>query len=236
MIPLKLLFYIFVFSDFILKVSPFVPQGRLAHTSIHVGDKIYFFGGVHNSGVTSKEIFYLDVTRPFDTALPPWTELSIISPIPVESAWATVSTNIKNSTIYLIGGIPFKTIIHSYEIETHEWNNLPGITLVGRRNMQAVSNDSGKIYIFGGFVNSPSGLQFTNELTIIDINSLSLSIGSTMGAPLARMLYTATMLPNGIIVYIGGQGTDDADGDPYVDMSQINLYDTKKGAWSLKSK
>ncbi|CAG8733973.1 14498_t:CDS:1, partial [Funneliformis caledonium] len=145
-------------------------------------------------------------------------------------AWGTVSTDIKNSIIYLIGGIPFNTTLHSYEIESHKWDSVPGITLeLG--NIQAVRDDSGKIYVFGGLMNLPR--IYTNNMTIIDINS-SMSFVSQMGAPLARVLYTATMLPDGVIVYIGGQGRDDADGDPYVDISQINLYNTKNGTWSLK--
>jgi hypothetical protein len=51
--------------------------------------------------------------------------------------------------------------------------------------------------------------------------------GSTVNAPSQRATYTATMLTNGVIVYIGGQQFG-----KLIDINQISLYDTKLGTWS----
>ena len=40
-----------------------------SHSSILVGDKIYFLGGVTNTGV-SNEVFYLDLSQSFNVTNP----------------------------------------------------------------------------------------------------------------------------------------------------------------------
>ncbi len=83
-------------------VEPFFPIGRIAHSSILVGNKIYFFGGIISNSI-SNELFYLDVSQPFIVANPSWVELS---GIPFKSVFATVALNDVNNdpNIYLFGG------------------------------------------------------------------------------------------------------------------------------------
>ncbi|POG79679.1 hypothetical protein GLOIN_2v1524946, partial [Rhizophagus irregularis DAOM 181602=DAOM 197198] len=63
-------------------------------------------------------------------------------------------------------------------------------------------------------------------MNIFDTISLTWSKGPIENAPLPRISYTATLLSNGIIVYIGGT-------EIYlIDINQLSLYDTKVDLWS----
>ena len=44
--------------------------------------------------------------------------------------------------------------------------------------------------------------------------------------------YSATLLSNGVIVYIGGYNTNNVINN--FNISEINLYDTKSSTWSVK--
>ncbi|CAI2174742.1 4226_t:CDS:2 [Funneliformis geosporum] len=215
------LFITFVICSTFLRVESFTPKGRLAHSSVLVEDKLYFFGGA-GSGTNielsqiAREIFYLDVSKPFDIKIPSWTELSNI---PFGSIWATVvSNNINNDpNIYLFGGFmvdndlvdSFSSIIHRFNVNSSTWNIPPvgGISPERRRETKAVNSD-GKLYIFGGssekYLGSPT-IKFFNDMNIFDTVGLSWLIISQVDAPRKRASYTATLLPNGFIVYIGAK-------------------------------
>ena len=67
---------IFVLSHIFIGVDSFIPIKRLAHSSVLVGNKIYFFGGSQGHSGCSNEVFYLDVSQSFDVATPPWNDLT----------------------------------------------------------------------------------------------------------------------------------------------------------------
>src|ERR1051326_7348309 len=99
-------FYLFFIISLFLEIESFTPAGRLAHSSVLVGNKLYFFGGITDT-TTSNEVFYLDVSRPFNIQVPPWNDLTPSAGIPFKSSWAAASlSDINNEkTIYLFGGI-----------------------------------------------------------------------------------------------------------------------------------
>src|SRR5688572_22758866 len=151
------LFIIFVFCFMLFEVEPFIPAGRLAHSSILVGNKIYFFGGVGSDYFTLNELFYLDVSKSFNVANPPWVDLA---GIPFGSAWATVVLNDINNDpdIYLFGGImrdmktindSFTSIIHRFNINSLTWD-IPSVigNLPERRREVKAINNFGMLYIF----------------------------------------------------------------------------------------
>ena len=90
-----------------LEVESFTPTGRLAHSSILVENKLYFFGGALNGKSCSNEVFYLDVSQSFDMAAPPWNDLTPNAGIPFKSVSGTASfSDINNEqTIYLFNGV-----------------------------------------------------------------------------------------------------------------------------------
>ena len=78
---------IFTFCYILFGVESYVPAGRVGHSSILVGNKIYFFGGA-TPYVTTNESFYLDLSQSFNVTNPPWTQ---VNGLPFESSFATVA-------------------------------------------------------------------------------------------------------------------------------------------------
>ena len=119
----------------------------------------------------------------------------------------------------------FKSVLYSYNLETNEWNipKTNGIEPERRREMNGViDNETGKFYIFSGIIDEFIDKILYNDMNIFDTVSLTWSKGSTINAPLPRLYYTATLLSNGIIVFIGGR--EDPGDLPWrdVDMSRVN--------------
>jgi hypothetical protein len=208
-------FYLFFIVYLFLEIESFTPAGRLGHSSVLVGKKIYFFGGVIN-GVGSNEVFYLDFSQSFNIEVPPWNDLTPRAGIPFKSYWGTASlSDINNEqTIYLIGGQTnsintnvdnFVSMVHSFNLNSLTWNipTVKGKLPERRREINSVIDDSGKIYIFAGTTVDPLPLQTFNEM--ITFNTVELSWLITNTSPITgRISYTATLLSNGVIVYIGG--------------------------------
>ena len=58
--------YLCIFICLFLEVESFTPAGRYGHASVLVESKLYIFGGVLDSGFSSNEVFYLDLSQPFN--------------------------------------------------------------------------------------------------------------------------------------------------------------------------
>src|SRR2546430_17545976 len=98
--------YLCLIFVLIYEVESFVPITRIGQTSTLVGNKIYFFGGT-DSVKTYNDVFYLDLSQPFNVENPPWVDLTPKVVIPFGSIWATsVLDNTNNDpNIYLFGGL-----------------------------------------------------------------------------------------------------------------------------------
>ena len=68
---------------------------------------------------------------------------------------------------------------------------------------------------------------------MIIFNTVELSWSISTSPMISRAGHTATLLSNGVIVYIGGY-TNDEPTSRTLDISQITLYDTKCLTWSNK--
>jgi hypothetical protein len=62
----RVLFYLLFIIYLFLEIESFTPIGRLAHSSVLVENKLYFFGGAIDGRSCSNEVFYLDVSQPFN--------------------------------------------------------------------------------------------------------------------------------------------------------------------------
>ncbi|RGB38779.1 hypothetical protein C1646_665127 [Rhizophagus diaphanus] len=140
------------------------------------------------------QILYLDVSKPFNTANPPFEILNIS--IPFGSTFATAFLSSQKDVIYLFGG------------KNNEWTipTTNGIAPEHRRAINGViNNENGKFYVFSGHTDYFTGANNTralNDMNIFDTISLTWSKDPIENAPLPRVGYTATLLSNGIIVYI----------------------------------
>ncbi|CAI2194708.1 19075_t:CDS:2, partial [Funneliformis geosporum] len=222
----------------------FTPEGRLSHYSVLVGNKLYFFGGyVDNAKSCTNQVFYLDLSQSFNLAVPPWVSLTQNAGIPFKSCWGTTLLNDKEQTINLFGGMMYNDLyqdafvsnVHSFNLNSLSWNvpNVKGTPPERRRNINGVIDNTGKIYIFGGnadkFLGSQTIIRY-NDMVILNTAELSWVI-IPASKPYAQSLYTATMLSNGVIVYIGGL---EDTATTIVDIKNINLFDTNNLTWSVK--
>src|SRR6266480_3045534 len=66
---------------------------------------LYFFGGDLNFLSPLNEVFYLDVSRPFNIASPPWNDLTVNEGIPIKIFYTTALLRVTNNEkpfIYLV--------------------------------------------------------------------------------------------------------------------------------------
>ncbi|CAI2179048.1 7577_t:CDS:2 [Funneliformis geosporum] len=189
------IFIIFVICSTLLRVESFTPKERLAHSSVLVGDKLYFFGGA-------------------------------------DSIWKSMGNcSINNDpNIYLFGGYmvdndlsdSFTSIIYRFNVNYSTWSIPPvgGISPERRRLLivMEIHQQQNTLIIWSFLMPLDYHGQLFLRLTHRD-NETS---------------YTATLLPNGFIVYIGGYEIKENGDYIVVDIKQTNLYDTNSLTWSLK--
>src|ERR1043165_4534374 len=94
-------FCLFLFIYLFIGADAFAPLERFGHSSVLVGEKLYFFGGEVKAFDCLKEVFHLDVSQPFNTASPPFTENGEMV---LKSCWGTFLLSKNEQTIFSCGG------------------------------------------------------------------------------------------------------------------------------------
>ncbi|CAG8637504.1 3109_t:CDS:2, partial [Scutellospora calospora] len=206
-------------NSYKMNLTGFVPLGRCFHESVLIGTQLYFLGGIN-----SDEIFYLDVSLPFDSKKLLWTDLTTNSAIPINSAFATSCVGGQNNNFIFLFEHHKKDndelnnlITYTFDIKSQEWD-IPTIINPTQippviQGINAACNPNGTMYIFGGY--NPKLKKSYNDMYILD--SLNLSWKQYLASlsiikPIIRSDYTATLLPNSII---------------------ISLFDTNIGTWTV---
>ncbi|CAJ0876512.1 11291_t:CDS:2, partial [Entrophospora sp. SA101] len=210
-------------------VKAYSPGARSFHASIRNDTKLYFFGGYIDDYSVGGDAFYLDLEESFSRTLPKWIEKSKAN---IEIMHSSVCKTARDSFIF-IGGTyrksdhmpdketPFIEYNHKYDIWSLPYNAEP---FDWRINVQCVSDNEGSVYVFSGYN------QYNNIIYILNTINMTWSTGPIENAPSYRHGYTSTMLPDGVIVYIGGCNESGC-----MPMNLINVYDTKINKWSLIS-
>ncbi|CAI2182949.1 16073_t:CDS:2 [Funneliformis geosporum] len=186
------------------------------------------------------DFFYLDISTLTSTDMEtlPWTQLTGLDNL--FTSWGTAVAGGANKDLFVLFGgqmtpVESSSIVIVYDTKSNTWSKPEISTLTGdeplrRKQTQAVIDSAGKMYIFGGSTgpetNSPNSF-FLNDMAILDTVNWSWSYGTQDGAPEARNDFSATILSNGVIVYIGGSNSNNR----YVPMTQLNMYDTNSAAW-----
>ncbi|RHZ45765.1 hypothetical protein Glove_655g8 [Diversispora epigaea] len=248
MYPLYKLFK-FIFCTLLLinSILCFEPTGRRLHNSVIIEDRLLIFNGNTNATEYTSELFYLDLSKPFDNNNLTW----ILIPegiLPVYTWRSTAVLSLDNSTIYLIGGYmtnkdtydyDYSNLVYTYNYSTSTWSipKLGGDEVPPIQDTKGVIDNSGLIYIFGGYnatdlINN-SGSLF-NTMNILDtVPNTWTTLSISKNVPFRCSHYTANILPNGIIVYIGGiEKVDNVVGFSLVNMNEIKLFNTNTYEWS----
>ncbi|KAF0548093.1 galactose oxidase [Gigaspora margarita] len=235
-----------------------IPNPRYQQTSSLIGNRLYFFGGDlsptdHNNDSATNvtnEVWYLDLSGSFNTATPPWNK-DIGMPIGYNLGASCVRP-IDNS-VFLVGGrmyIPNTANInlgfspvYLFNSNISLWTNPYIISFNSsfkmRNEIQPVIDNYGKIYTFGGTNGTDlnaSNVDY-NDMSILDTTSMTWStLPISANTPPPYLSYTATLIPTGIIVYIGGYVSRSAIIYQYelVSMYEIQTFNTKNYTWSTK--
>ncbi|CAG8485274.1 15367_t:CDS:2, partial [Rhizophagus irregularis] len=209
---------------------------RLLHSSILVDKKLYIFGGFRDNSFSDTiestynlypddRFFYLDVSKPFDTSKLPWTAIKDNKNLPLN-----------NFSSVLSGGV---AAILTFNTSDYSWNSLsqPNITgdiPIGRNKMKPITDRNGKIYLLAGFnFTTLQNAKRNGGMFIFDtINSSCVLNYHDIYTRMLRVEYSATLLLNDIIVYMGGKGSD---GTNFTDgFSTVYLYYTNNSTWASK--
>ncbi|KAF0461848.1 galactose oxidase [Gigaspora margarita] len=253
-------FGVFSFSllSYLFFVScQYVPNPRIGQSSALIGTKLYFFGGspadvsplstpIGHPNI-SNDVFYFDLSNSslFNTVTPTWYK---DVEMPIGSLYHTSCVNPNDSAVFIFGGRQFLpnsnnlsvySPVYRLDHNKNSWSipNITGLnsTFANRTSIQAVIDITGKVFIFGGGRRSATGgdPSYYNDMNIFDITSMSWSTLVISQAPPPSYAYTATLLPSGIIVYIGG--IDYISGIIPVNMSEIRTFNTTSLTWTIKS-
>ncbi|KAF0427867.1 galactose oxidase [Gigaspora margarita] len=262
----NLLSIIFILSHNFLHGHSFKPESRGGHMATLVNDdRIFFFGGSRPIPMTSPawnqthqfnlsdEVFYLNLSSPFSVDSPPFTDLSDSSRMPFGSEKGTTVLGGNGQRIYLIGGVQqnmvtsdynaTNSILWIYTIKTQQWSNsgsgTHGTPLPRRRSAGTIIDSKNVVYTFGGKVELDMGSSmFTifDDLFTFDTNLLEWKNLSLPNHPSKRSHVTATLIPDGRIIYIGGvTQSNPGDNGTRLLMTEIYVFDTIQLTWSLKT-
>ncbi|CAI2175011.1 11070_t:CDS:2 [Funneliformis geosporum] len=251
----KLVVSIYILLSWVVVlIDSYTPVGRYGQSSVLVGDKIYHFGGEQlpqaNISAALDEVLYLDLSTPFNIKSPSWINITPKSQIPFANSLSTAVSHLNDNgtyIIYLIGGImvdvktdedKFSSFVHVFNTDSNEWATSTTEGEPERRfELSSVIDKSNKIRIFGGVTNKDTGSPITKWFTdqyVLDLETMvwTSSIGSDV--PTQRFDYSTTLLPNGLIICIGGWEIPLGDKERFIEMNQIYIYDTNINKWDLK--
>ncbi|RHZ87661.1 hypothetical protein Glove_33g260 [Diversispora epigaea] len=211
------------------------------HTSEIIDNRLLIFSGY--TGTFAFEFFYLDLSKSFDNDNLTWTLIPEGS-LPVNTYDATAVLSSDN-IIYLIGGymtnkitldFDYSNLVYTYDYPTSTWSTpkLGGVNSP-RQGMKGIIDNSGTIYIFGGYNSTylKNNTRMVNDMNILKtVSNTWATLQISENLPIECAEYTANILPNGIIVYIGGIEKSSAYTYTLVNINQIKLFDTSKLEWS----
>ncbi|GES79215.1 hypothetical protein GLOIN_2v1601040 [Rhizophagus clarus] len=185
---------------------------------------------------------FVDVSKPFSMNNVPWTIVQSSIPEAVSYAQSFVGGK-SNDQVFLYGGerknptnfsLNYDNIIYSFDTKTQSWKTpvISGNTPSLRRKMQIPVDVNGEAYLFGG----QDEINVFKDMNKFDSIGLTWSLNISaddITTPLPRSDYTATILKNGMIIYIGGWEINNIGLPSYVNMSQISVFDTKSSLWGI---
>ncbi|CAG8474239.1 4416_t:CDS:2 [Gigaspora rosea] len=181
----------------VVDADGFTPPGRFRESSALVRNRLYFFGG--QKIAQKRDNIYLDVTLSMLNTTNPLWFMSI--PIPAEFLLASLSVGGPNNNIICLlnhlttsNDYSNDIIVYAFDTVTETWStpNISGQIPLSRQQFQAFHNTS------------LSSEVIFNDIYILDTLILTWIQGSNVNAPTPRVDFTATLLNNGHILYIGG--------------------------------
>ncbi|CAG8605369.1 7595_t:CDS:2 [Ambispora leptoticha] len=228
--------------------NDFTPAPRAGHIAILVDQKIIFVGGKLNDDTNSREIFFLDLQNELNLSSNDsnYFEFGAFNEtIPSEIggiSLAASAVGIKNnlSMIEIFGGLTIvdqrsiqngtngtypKSINSFFSINVQNATNNISINVFNdtipnrpssRYRVNSVMDKDSRFYVFGG-----SDTVNDTNMYIYDYWKDTWAVIQSVNAPSSISGYSATLLPNGQIFYIGGVTVENSSA--YRDMNEASL-------------
>ncbi|RHZ88858.1 hypothetical protein Glove_21g266 [Diversispora epigaea] len=230
------IYFLIISQLWIISIYSFQSPNLFGHSTTLLDKKLYFIGGYELTTEDNSSFFYIDLNQSFNVSTPAFVPLES-APVGIIYATACVG-GANNATIFVFGGINqdknsksqiMDKLINKFDTTSQEWST-PQIKgePIRRRGLQAVIDTKGNMYLFGGFYHfgNSSTPTFFEDMIIFNTITLAYSNGSTIDGPPRMRGYSATLLSNGIIMYIGGVGAI------VIPIINITMYDINEDSWS----
>ncbi|RIB23254.1 hypothetical protein C2G38_2032903 [Gigaspora rosea] len=152
------------------------------------------------------DFFYLDLSKPFtitDNGSMPWIDLTYTGGPLKDEATACIGRK-NNDMIFIFGGfLGYQPFVNQFDTSKQQWSNITSVGNVptNRYDISCANFDNGLIAIFSGM---PSSNTISNDLWVFNTLTLTWSLSNATNAPLPMFGYRAVTLPDGNILYIGG--------------------------------
>ncbi|PKY38729.1 hypothetical protein RhiirA4_516554 [Rhizophagus irregularis] len=196
--------------------------------------------------------FYLDVSKPFDTSTLPWTAIPANEKnLPLNFFSSVFSGGVaasyggtNNDTIYFINNEFDKTLppVLSFNTKDNSWNSysqqiISGERPISKNQIRPITDYSGKIYLLAGlsFTTLQGVTRDEGGMFIFDTINSNCVLKDVIDG-MSRVEYSATLLPNGTIVYMGGRDPRDSPGKSVADgFRVVHLYNTNDNTWKSQN-
>lgn len=133
-----------------------------------------------------------------------------------------------NGRVLVAGGFSGQSLRSAeiYDPATNTWTNAASLN-VTRDTHTMTLLPNGMALVVGGVSATSSGASALSSAELYDPNTNSWVLTGDMGAP--RYTHTATLLPSGKVLVVGGVAGDDSVSSNYLGSAQV--YDPATGAW-----
>ncbi|CAB4394376.1 unnamed protein product [Rhizophagus irregularis] len=165
--------------------------------------------------------------------------------VPPHSSATSVKGGPNNDTLILYGGISSDqtmALVYTFDSQSIIWSipKIAGINAFRKWGLTGIINNDGRMYLWSGGTDTA---YYINEMLILDTKSLNWSKGSIINAPTPRNSYSATLLSNNKIIYMGGDNdytifynssTLNISNGTALTLSEIYIYDMINDNWDTK--